>query len=922
MNKQIKFSGIGRNVPQNSASDGSCQEVINMRYRKGAWRPVPEKEVIHNAPFTYLGSAIHFDGANIYLHDIEGGLNTGLPNWVGYHAGFASLFSIDPCSGICDKIDDCVNAEGLKVVFLKRTMIVTSGAGLLMYLWTKKPDSKGFYGKIGSLPTPDVTLKTSPYYNLALEEELGLNTGSGCAVRSETGHTPEEIMGHYYTIINQQSALKGALYGSILYRVAYRLFDGSYIMHSIPKFLEIANGGWLHQYNPIGDSWDNALWSWVLPIASVNGFLRTKSYPTPLFDTVKDLVSSIDVFATKCTELYKVDNTTLTTDMLQRRDYEGSAQIDVNREFSTLFPINTDQYNTMADAEGWYKIMEFDFAKVVSATYDIVQEADTKHFYQDYATRKTLPTDQNSHHNIIAKNALVFNDYVHLQNIKTLYESPVVQFVRDQFSINGDSTPSPYDLLMDHTETVEQRTGVVVVYLKTGLGDAVLTHEYHVPLYYSDTLTSYFFVQPAIVGYPDARATNMEVAIKVSEGNYQLLWSATLKASVGGNFAYARTVKPNSPNISDGYYYNNWIVESALGNPYTVPKAFSTDFDTNRIQVSAIQNPLVYPAKHSYQVGTGDGIAMAIASEPMSQGNFGQFPLICFTSKGRYTLAQGSGDVLYASIQPLDGEVVDNAKNVIGIDSSVIYSTELGLYMAQGMQKTRISELVEGKPHLTLVNEEEVQSLLTDIRCTPQLNGCLSEVDFLTYLKSSQIGYDQVNKELIVTNSDPAYGYSYVYSTEYQLWYKLSHAYESLIVNYPYIYGVRDEQTYNLSSEVDTGYVPVLFISNAMSIETPDVYKKLERAICRTIFNPKSGTYMGLYLFGTDDLWTYQFLTGRQRTDTSSGTDQIPLKDLMIQRSQGSVRFFNLVINGNVSLDSEVSYVDISVEVKLNQKLR
>lgn len=887
MNKQIKLSGISRNLPQNSAPDGSCQEIINARYRKGAWRPVGDKAIVHNASFTYNGSPILFK--EIYLHDIEQGIIDGQPNYIGLYDGiFAGIYLINPVTNICTKISDIPKADYTKVVFLKRTMIVTTSTGLMVFLYTTT--NGGQYGLIGNLPTPYVDLYSTEYVNPVPATPIAQ------FVESEPSHTPEAVLGNLYAICNQQSANYGRLYGSIAYIVAYRLFDGSYVMHSVPRYHEISNGGILRCNNPDGSGWDNALWRWQITFKSISGILVSQIYDPAHFDSMKDLVDSIVVFATKATPLLKIDSTTVTEKVLQK---DGSGGYDWwNQNIADFAPLNSPDFEDLCKSDGWYQIMEFDFAEVVgNPVGSIVKMADTKGFYQDYATRKALPADNFSHHALVAKNAMVYNDRVHVQSIKTLYGIPEIHL--QEFTGYAPA----YD-----------RQGVIVVYLSTGLGKAVLVNQRTFATYTRLETGEKVIAWNGIVGYHDSRATKMELAVQDIEGTLRLVFSVDLKKNEAMNFAYY--VRPDFNKIPPTAEYNygtRFIRIDNLGAVYNIPQASGTPFDTNRIQVSEIQNPLVYLAKNSYQVGTGEGIAMATASEPLSQGNFGQFPVMVFTTKGRFVLAQGQGDILYASIQPVDGEVADNPMNVLGVGSGIVYSTERGLYLANGMEKVWISETVEGKPETSLLNTEEMQTLVTDLRCTPSLHDALSEVDFLTYLKTSRVGYDHVNKEIIVTNAQ--YAYSYVYSTEYKIWYKISQSYSLLVNAYPELYGVNGSKIYNISDDDHQGNTAVLMVSNAMNLDLPEVRKKIERMIARCYCDTASGSYVGLYVFSTDDLETYQFATGRQRTGQG-------LKDLLLQRSQGSARYFAIVFNGVVSHESELSYVDTMFIDRMSQKIR
>lgn len=885
MNKQMKFTGIVRSLPQQDAPDGTCQEIINMRHRHGAWRPIGNKTALYGNSFTYLGNPITF--RDIYLHDIEGGIIAGKPNWIGYVDG--ALYLINPATSICTLIENLLaETVGVSVTvsFLKRTMIVTTADGLLVYLW-----NDGKYGKIGNLPVPNVDMYCTPYDNPTILSHYGIHA----SVESETAHSPEAVLGNYFASVNQQSANEGRLYGSIMYMVAYKLFDGSFVMHSLPRYLEIANGGVLHQHNPDGSGWDNADWRWFLPMATVSGILVSGLYPAFKYDSMKDLVDSIVVFATKPTPLYKIDNATVTQKLLQDESgYPGNMNVDVDRLISTWFPLNSPEFEDLAKSEGWYQIIEYPFSDVVGDPIGtITKVADTKNFYMDYATRVSLPTDQFSHHNLVGKMTYVYNDRLHLGNVKTIFGIPNMN----------------WPMVDGYTQYWDQQA-VIVAYLSTSLGKVTVVNECQIPRYVSLSDSSEAYFLPAIIGYNDTRATKMEVAI-LSDGSYKLLTSVSLKKNTAMNFAYYHKT---DFSIDPVLRLQNYApVVATLGTVYAIPSASNNVFDENRLQVSEVQNPMFFPAKNSYQVGTGAIIGMAAGSEPLSAGQFGAYPLQIFTDKGIWTMAVGTGDVLYTHVVPIVGEVANNPSNILSVGGAVVYSTDMGLYMLVGNQPTKISDPVEGDPHTVFTGITEVQKLITDNRFTSALQNALSTEDFLQYLVQSKVGYDHHNKELIV--SKPGTGYTYIYSFEKKIWYKLSGSFSLLINSYPFLYGNKDSHIYNISDDNHDGFTPVMIITNALSLELPDVFKKIEHMIGRAVVSTNTGTLSGFYLFATNDLDNYELVSGIQRSGDR-------LKDFLIQRSAGSCKFYTVVFNGYLSHDSAFSRVEISLISKMANKIR
>lgn len=959
---QIQIKGINRALPQADVPDGYCQEIINARIRKGCWRPIPAKTSLGSSVFTYNSSAIVFDA--IYLHDIEGGIISGQPNWIGYKldTNHGDLYLINPTTGVCTLLESGMNTGtnndfDITVSFLKRFMLVATGEGLFMYLFVT--GSPGSYSKVQALPVPQVDMVKSNLITMKYPQ-FDISRWDNNTNITEKQAACDSLLGNYYATLNAQSSLEGRLFGSIMYMAAYRLFDGSYILPSVPRYFEISNAGIVVADNG-GGSGNYGAWM-ELSMAGIRASINN-SYSA--FTQTKDLVESICVFATKVTPQHKIDETTITPTKVVVPNTDSTYNKTL---FSTFFPLNPE-FPKLAESEGWYKIHEFRFDTVVDATERLFADVDTKGYYQDYATREALPADSFSHHSIVARSLYTYNDRLHACGIKTLYG--------DAYAIWPKFVPG-YDM------GIENQEGKVIVWLKTSLGEAVVVTDIDIPTYLTatDTAVNYasqaaadaaliygkanpppnyvtgsafwkrknipaanpdvvdlahvttvdtpnveswdvcyrttlgatpYVINPSVIGYNDSRAYRMMITYN-SGGTEKVLIDQPLKKNIGLNFAYYHSTEFDALNLSTTKNYKELIrLPAVLTINATVPTAVLTPFDGNRIQVSEIQNPLVYPAKNSYQVGTGDILGVAAGSEPLSLGQFGQFPLQVFTTKGIWAMEIGSGDILYSNILPVNGEVADNAKNIIPLMGGVLYSTVRGLFVINGRQVVQLSEIIEGSIETSLTGSAEIQTLITDSKFTSGLSSALSDIDFLTYLASSSVGYDQINKELIVTNS--AKGYSYIYSFESKSWFKVSGSYSLLINNWPKLYGVTATNVMDLSTEATSGYVDVMIISCCQSFEMPGILKKINRMILRSKITTDTDKQVGLYLFATDDAETYQLITGQQRTGTG-------LKDLVLSRSAGSAKFYVFVINGRVNINSEIDTIDLLAVPKWNNRLR
>ena len=954
---KINYSGMNLAIPQSDSPAGSCQEIINARFEKGCWRPIPKKKLHSFRPsavFTYSSSTITFD--RIFFHDIENGIVLGQPNWIGLKiipqngatAAYGRLFSIN-ADNTCELILDNINTEtDIDVVFLKRTMIVASGDGVLVFLFNQ--DKK--YVQTATLPVPDIDITTA---NLTSKttEFAKLDNAKDIAASA---------LGYYYALLNSESQKDGKMFGSIMYITAYKLFDGSYILPCIPKYLKISTGGTIKFTNWYGKG--NYSVEMTISLANLKATVNNELYTTEIIGDTKDLVQSICVFATKATPLHLINETTVTETTVQTNiPGNGGNTVWNTKEFKDFFPANKE-FGKLAMSQGWYLISEFTFDDVVGQTGRTTKDVDSVGFYQDYATRDTLTTDQFTHHKLSARSAYVYNDRLHLLNIKTSFGLPYV--IWPDSDMNYGSLQS------------DDRQGKITVWLKTSIGKSVRQSTTSIPLYreaitqsilfstygeaetfitglptneeypnfivgsdyietayveengtgqmiqqftvYFKTLSGsgdYLFILPEIVGYNDNRAYKMQISVW-SGSEYVVLFEESLTKNDTMNFAvwHNKSFDANQASTTANFPKTKKNV-SLVTLPATIATEIGLPFDTNRLQVSEIQNPLIFPAKYSYQIGTGDGITMMSGSEPLSQGQFGQFPLQVFTTKGIWALEIGTGDVLYTNVLPGSSEVIDNKLNVISIGDGVLYSTVKGLSILIGRDPTEIAEVVEGIPYENITGLSEIAKLIENselnIHFTPGLENSLSDIDFLEYLQTSSIGYDQPNKELIVTNKNKQY--SYIYSLESKVWYKISHSYDLLINDYPRLVGVRGNNVYTISEEDETQHIEVLIISNAQNFTLPDVNKQIERVIQRTSFKTNVSKVGGFYVFASDDLEKWQLISGKQK-------DGDYIKDLLVQQSHISAKYFMFVFNGLMSCNSEIKTIEISFKQKFTSKLR
>ena len=232
---------------------------------------------------------------------------------------------------------------------------------------------------------------------------------------------------------------------------------------------------------------------------------------------------------------------------------------------------------------------------------------------------------------------------------------------------------------------------------------------------YSNTADSWFF-------YPDPNA--YEVVVYDEKGKCKTI---PLKRHPMLNGAYAFQRLPIQ-GLLKGWQA---ITPPTPTSPYEVLDS--------QIFTSVVNNPFVFQASGDNTVGTGSILGIAANTEPISQGQFGQYPLIVFTTEGIYGLSVNS-EGLYSASYPISREVCNNPESITPTGNVVYFTSDKGLMAVSG----------------------------GSVRCvSPQLSGANppysdATASFLTFVRNAFLAYDYRDSLLFIYNV--SYDYAYVYN--------------------------------------------------------------------------------------------------------------------------------------------------------------
>lgn len=858
--KQFELKGIVRNLPDNSVLDGSMQEVINLRPKDGAWRPIGLKLKEESFPQNV-----------IFIHQINnttkvywGYLDTGyLAFWVYINNNLVT-FNTTFISIAVGKSIECI-ALGNTVIIANHTDKVNTLLGYLFDITSYQNYGSG----IPDLPEFSMTNipKTSKLYVTANTKESRL--AEGLKAMNENG----------------SSETKGYATGKILVRFAWELTDGSIIKPSAPFMIDLS-------FLSYGTSTQISFYPGELNINVVTPTIQL----TDIKNIYKGLIASLNIYTCRLQEMK-----------------EGIIS-------QYYMPIQNDP--SLEDEINYYKL-----ASIPLSDIDDGISLVNKGFYGPFFNmegRETMPTDSFTYHNIYAKSLFGYNSRIFMGDVSTVlsnFPHAVNTFGNTEELFTGTSfeVALEFDIYTRlGTKTVFGGWRAINYYAGAWVDEVLVSNppdpDYTIPGHYVASSVPVLCAlnspatgtAPAIIYYPDARAFQAKIFVRQA-GVTHLVKTVLLKKNAVLNFAF------NSTTAQALGPWNNYPVVSPTSNPVNYYD------DNSRIQATEMENPFYYPAKNSYRV-QGRVLGMSTNAIALSQGQFGQFPVYCFTSEGIWTMNIGDGNVLINTITPLSREVCNNANSITQIDGGTVFSTKKGLHIIQGTQVIEISQSAEGN-YLGKISGTLNYEAITNNPNLYLVQDYLCKTSFLNYISGAMIAWDhsEDHKEIIVSN--PAYKYSWVYNTIYKHWFKISQVFTTFVKDFPLTYGYNSSDPvcsrYTLSEEdyhEDTGYlVPVHMETRPIKLSL-STYKKINRTIIEGYINNNKEYPFSINVFGSPDKRNWYLLNS---SNTFCARNQ-----LVIGRATFSCTYYILVAGGRIDQEAYFTGVAVDFDDTYTNKLR
>ena len=328
---------------------------------------------------------------------------------------------------------------------------------------------------------------------------------------------------------------------------------------------------------------------------------------------------------------------------------------------------------------------------------------------------------------------------------------------------------------------------------------------------------------------------------------------------------------------------------------------------TNILKVSAVDNPFYFPTAQTYKF-EGDIVGLASNAEAISPGQFGAYPLFVFTTEGIWAMqTDTSGQGAYLSQSPFSREVCDGA--ICPVSGGVVFTTKRGLMAISGGQVVELSKPLDGLEEM-LFNFSGPLAGRIFARAGYDGYEKFEPVPIREYIQGesgAKLAYNYLHNEVILSNPDEKYKYSYVYSLDSQTWGMIDTKFDITTNSYPelVVYNNNEMKQYTFD-DTTTGVVPIVAITRPFTLGSLD-FKRLRQAALRTTFDGQ----LNFYLLGSNDGASFVCITGKE-VDAyilDSGT----YRDLVTSMSRSKqYKYFAIAVVGNMS--GRVSMAELLVD--------
>lgn len=936
MIKQIQLRGISRVPSDRAVEDGGCAESFNVQLEANETAPAPVPQNVTSDKTGYSMAMVQ------YVHKLSSGeeILVGQGSWdamyrlAAYKDGASITVANAPTiSTLADFSFTSVGnilieyISGLGVQVAVHYYIFKDGG--YSYLGTEIPQPKVDVVSARVDDTYELTCRiVNNYFDKVVSGETQMVPLRDLVniILPSDGATPTELqMGliaslfnHIYddaewrkVLLGETSAMwdiasleiskartKGHFYAPFFLRYAVKLYDGSYIYTSSPILCGAGSDtSWIEaaiSYITYRERFDNGSmpereeWGWQIKLPNIYDVYCAISFDSGAW---KELIQGIDIFASTPVYVPSVNAVFehMEDDMSIIFDGGDASVRQANIEQELLAKSNYYLVKSIGIDE-FERLGDFRIENGEAVSGDLLP------------TQRRMPDSYHDGSQYLPLNG------AQSYNGRTLLVGATERIGRGDAALNG--------LVSFTDDNYSSTKNYVKVSLRYKIEDHTTAQSYHVVRsnvyspsmvgngnmlvpYSNRTFSHYWACLPyAWLSYPDARCSEVEVFLTSYSG---LGWSGSKKI-------------PMSPHPTLDCAYAFFGLGTSLADimgdsSYDAPDGTASQegrviMHRNKIALSEFENPFVFTAAGIISF-SAEVIGTAQASVPLSEGQFGQFPIYVFTGDGIRTLGVNSEGGISAKVpQPNLARHVALKGTILGLEQAVVFTTEKGVMLLTGGDVRCISEVMDGR-HYNM--EAGLISHLAGWSGSTVLSDINDDIPFMAFMREAVPAFDYHGGRLIFTRDSS--NYHYVYSLRSGTWHKMSKPSrtpmrpinsfpECLMVSTSYIYDY--STVLNDAQMISDTATPrnCLIVTRPLDFGEPNIRKALRDIRIRGAYNRGDVQYV---LQGSMDCINWKILP------TLHG---------------GSFKWFRVVVLGTLAPTERISWIDVDYETRMTNKLR
>lgn len=645
---------------------------------------------------------------------------------------------------------------------------------------------------------------------------------------------------------------------------------GSYMV-TIPTAREhdaVGNGIGAHEYF----KFFNTRLSFPEPFSIVADFIGASS----VFNGWEDIVSGVDIYISE-------PITPELRDAVRLKLVDGfyAENPENSNEFIALYDVDIDPYYTEEHQEdlillhqSTYLAKSYTLDEFKALSGEVI--LDDINFSADYimAQEALKETSQSMHHN---KGGRLFNYN------KRLLLADVKQVLYGGYPFLHSSkwdTPSNPGRIYGFAFYLRGDNGENIVVTKNATDGTVQIKGRQAKIV-EGSQTTYEECPVSWIAYPDSRCYRADVFIL---GRVATVASFRMKQFDQADVSYAFLGFGVGPTF---------VMSSGM------PEEDNLNSAPNTLLASKANNPFVFPEEDSVTFTAGEILNLAVATKPLSEGQFGQFPLYVFTDEGVFALSTKS-DGSFQTSHPVSRDILVNKDALTGIEQGIFFASARGLLLLQGSTVTKVSSLMDGRP-AEIEDDSLVEQLANRfLDFYPE-----DQQAFSTFLADCRLAYDYANTRILLMN--PAYNTMYVYKFDTQSWHRLrvGNTPVRMLNSYPEAQAVMKSGTRQsvldfsvVAESSNAEALPGLIYTRDLTFDSADIYKTIHRLKVRG-----------------------RFQDGHVKWQLQGSNDGINYTTIHSLRGS-SWKWYRIILVTLLEPQERISYIEVDYDPKFTDKIR